>query len=57
VANRGQSLSLVQSWLEIDGEKDGDDFERRADELGWKMGVLTLAQVVVYRRSRRVQQK
>jgi hypothetical protein len=34
VANRGQSLSLVQSWLKIDGEKDGDDLERRADGLG-----------------------
>jgi hypothetical protein len=33
VANRGQSLSLVQSWLKIDGEKDGDSFGRRADGL------------------------
>ena len=57
VANRGQSLSLVQSWLKIDGEKDGDSFGRGADELGWKMGVLTLAQVVVGRPSRRMHAK
>lgn len=34
VANRNQSLSLVQSWLKIDGEKDGESFVRRASELG-----------------------
>jgi hypothetical protein len=57
VANRDQSLSLVQSWLKIDGEKDGESFVRRASELGGKMGVLTLAQVVVGRPSRRVHAK